>query len=361
MLILAIKKMNLSLLKTKTEIHKILIIQFKYLGDAVFITPAIQALYRQNPKAEIHVLVAEEVAPIFEHRPFIKKVWAFPRTRGKTKLVKSWPFVRQLRKEKFDLSIDFVGNDRGSILSLLINANSRLSALDKNPTFLQKIAYTKTVKTSLLPITWVKRHLKMLNLLINTPDIPTPPMMIVANPLLGEGAISLLQGQQIICHLGTSQEKKEWPIARWVELYHLATKAGYKMAFSAGTNERERNLITELKKAVPDAFELPPVNDLAMYLSLLNQAKLVISGDTGPLHFAAGLGVKVIGLFGTTDSVRHAAPIYSSHELVMSTPCTCHGELAQFTTCQSPSPCMNSISAEQVFELLKERYPINAS
>jgi hypothetical protein len=170
-----------------------------------------------------------------------------------------------------------------------------------------------------------------------------------------------LQDHQIICHLGTSQEKKEWPIARWVEFYQLASLAGYKLAFSAGPNEREQNLIAELKQAVPEAFGLPPVNDLSVYLSLLNEAKLVISGDTGPLHFASGLGVKVIGLFGTADSVRHAAPIYKDNELAMSTPCTCTNERSQFVTCQSSSPCMNSISAQQVFERLKERYPLSAA
>lgn len=346
---------------SKTKKQKILAIQFKYLGDAVFITPALQTISQQDPDAEIHILVAAEVAPIFDHLPLIKKVWALPRTRGKANLRESLPFVLSLRKEKFDLSIDFVGNDRGGILSLLVGAKSRFSAIERNPTFFQKLAYTKTLQTALLPISWVKRHLKMLSILIGTPETPAPKMLIVANPSLETQAKKLLQEHQIICHLGTSQEKKEWPIARWVEFHQLATKAGYKLAFSAGTNERERNLILELKKAVPDAFELPPVNDLAIYLSLLNQAKVVISGDTGPLHFAAGLGVKVIGLFGTADSVRHAAPIYPSNELVISTPCTCLGERSQFVTCQSTYPCMSSISAEQVFELLKERYPLNAS
>ena len=353
--------MIFSLFKTKPKNQKILIIQFKYLGDAVFITPALQALHRQHPTAELHILVASEVAPIFKHLPFIKKVWAFPRSRGNAKPTQSIPFVRKLRKEKFDLSIDFVGNDRGSILSLLIGAKARLSTIEHNPTFLQKLAYTNTVKIALLPVSWVKRHLKMLSLLMGTSETPAPQMLIVANPLLTSQARQLLQDHPIICHLGTSQEKKEWPIARWVEFYQLATRTGYKMAFSAGPNERERNLIAELRKALPDAFEVPPTNDLEMYLSVLNQSKLVISGDTGPLHFAAGLGVKVIGLFGTTDSVRHAAPIYASNELVMSAPCTCLGEQSQFVTCQSASPCMTSISAEQVFNLLKERYPLNAS
>jgi ADP-heptose:LPS heptosyltransferase len=346
---------------SKTKTQKILVIQFKYLGDAVFITPALQALHRQHPTAELHILVASEVAPIFEHLPFIKKVWALPRTRGRAKLRESLPFVLSLRKEKFDLSVDFVGNDRGAILSLLVAAKSRFSAIERNPTFLQKLAYTNTVKTTLLPVSWVKRHLKMLSLLMGTPETPAPKMLIVANPLLASQAKQLLLDHQIICHIGTSQEKKEWPIVRWVELYQLAAKAGYKMAFSAGTNKRERNLISELKKTVPDAFELPPINELEMYLSVLNQAKMVISGDTGPLHFAAGLCVKVIGLFGTEDSVRHAAPIYEDYELAMSTPCTCVGERSQFVTCQSPSPCMYSISAQQVFERLQERYPLSAA
>jgi ADP-heptose:LPS heptosyltransferase len=340
---------------------KIIAIQFKYLGDAVFITPALQALHQKYPNAEIHILVAAEVAPVFEHLPFIKKVWALPRTRGKAKIIKSLPFVRALRQEKFDLSIDFVGNDRGGILSLLVGAKSRLSAIESSPTFLQKLAYTRTIAAYLLPTSWVKRHLKMLNILIGTSETSVPKMLIVANPSLETQAKQLLQDHSIICHLGTSQEKKEWPIARWVEFYQFATKAGYKMAFSAGPNEREQNLIKELKKALPDSFELPPVHDLAMYLSVLDQAKLVISSDTGPLHFAAGLGKDIIGLFGVHDGVQHYAPIYKKNEVIISKPCSCTNEYSQFATCQSPSPCMNSISAQQVFKRLKERYPLNAS
>lgn len=341
--------------------YKILVIQFKYLGDAVFITPSLQAIHQQYPGAEIHVLVAKEVAPIFENLPFITKTWAFPRTRGKAKLVKSWPFVKELRKENFDLSIDFVGNDRGGILSLLVGAKSRFSSIEHKPTFLQKLAYTRTIQTNLLPTTWVKRHLKMMVILMGTSETPAPKMLIVANPLLAPRAKQLLQEHPIICHLGTSQEKKEWPIGRWVEFYQLASEAGYKLAFSAGTNERERNLIASLKTAVLDAFVLPPVNDLALYLSVLNQAKVVVSGDTGPLHFAAGLGKKVIGLFAVHDGVEHYAPIYRKNEVIIGSACSCTGDLVHFPTCKSSTPCMSSISAQQVFDLLKKRHPLKAS
>lgn len=347
--------------KSNPEFKKILAIQFKYLGDAVFITPALQALHHQYPAAEIHLLVAKEIAPVFEQLPFIKKTWALPRSRGKAKLFQSLPFVLSLRKEKFDLSIDFVGNDRGGILSFLVAAESRLAAIDKKPSFLKRLAYTETIATSKLPDSWVKRHLTMLTLLLGTPETKPFKMQIIADRSLTSGAAQTLDGHEVICHLGTSQPKKEWPISQWVTFYDLATDAGYRLAFSTGTNEREQNLMVELKKIRPNAFALNTSSNLAIYLAILGQARLVISADTGPLHFAAGLGVRVIGLFGTADSVRHAAPIYEADELVMSKPCKCIDELSQFPTCQSVSPCMHSISAAQVFELFKERYPLNAS
>ena len=42
--------------------EKILAIQFQYLGDVIFLLPALKALKLKFPKAELHVLVASEKA-----------------------------------------------------------------------------------------------------------------------------------------------------------------------------------------------------------------------------------------------------------------------------------------------------------
>lgn len=335
---------------------KILAIQFKYLGDAVFITPALRALKQQYPESEIHVLVAKEVAPLFAHLSWIDKVWAFPRTRGKAKISESWPFVSALRKERYDRSVDFVGNDRGAILSLLIGARIRLAPIKYHPTLLQKLAYTQTIETQSLPISWVNRHLQMLELSWQTPPTESKYMSIESDPALKKTAKNILKNHTIICHLGTSQPKKEWPVYKWHEFYQLASKAGYKLAFSAGTNDRELGLLVGLKELAPEIYALPAMTDLSLFLAVLKQAKVVISGDTGPLHFAAGLGVKVIGLFGTEDSVLHAAPIYGRNELIQSSLCTCLNELAQFPICQSNTSCMATISAGRVLDMLNNEF-----
>lgn len=337
---------------------KIIAIQFKYLGDAVFITPSLYAIKKQFPDAEIHVLVSNETAPLLIHIPWITKVWILPRTRGKLQLSKLLPLLFALYREHFTHSVDFVGNDRGSILSFLIHTKTRLGPVSIDPKLLQRIAYNQPIAISSLPVSWVDRHLSMLNQAWNTPFPNSRRMRISSDKSLSITAKSILNNHSIICHLGTSQPKKEWPIQYWQELFYLAKKSDIKLAFTTGPNLREQSLLLDLKKAEPEIFAIPAINDLNLFLALLNQAKLIIVGDTGPLHFASALGTKVIGLFGTDDSVKHAAPIYCQDDVIIATNCCCTGNLSHQNTCHSNTPCMQSITPHQVFELLANKLDI---
>src|SRR5271154_951263 len=101
---------------------KILAIQFKYFGDAVLMTPALRAIREHFTQSEIHLLVPEEIAPLFQHLPWLNRVWPMPRRRGRASLRETWPFIRALRRENFDRSVDFASNDRGAFLSFFIGA-----------------------------------------------------------------------------------------------------------------------------------------------------------------------------------------------------------------------------------------------
>jgi ADP-heptose:LPS heptosyltransferase len=335
---------------TRTE--KILALQFKYLGDAVFITPALRALKAFYPATELHVLVASEAAPLLENLPWLARVWPLPRTRGQARFRDSWPLIRALRRENFDRAVDFGGNDRGAILSFLSGAKTRLGAVDRKK-LLHKLCYTQIVLTGAASPMWVRRHLELLAAW----QIPPPKSLhleIAADPELAVEAARILPDEMIICHLGTSQPKKEWPLHRWQEFYRLAHAASLKLVFSSGTNERERSLLAELKKMEPEVNALPPLPDLKLFLAVLSRARAVIAGDTGPLHFAAGLGVPVVGLFATGDSLRRAAPIYEPRQIVRGGECFCDATCPHSAICQSPQSCMAAISPAQVFAALEK-------
>jgi ADP-heptose:LPS heptosyltransferase len=163
----------------------------------------------------------------------------------------------------------------------------------------------------------VQRHVRLLSAW----QIPPPKSLrleIAADPALADAAVQLLPTGRVVCHLGTSQPCKEWPLDRWREFHQLARAAGFSPAYSSGPSPRERALPEALKKMEPDIFVVPPVTSLPLFLAVLQRARVVVAGDTGPLHFAAGLGVPVVGLFGTADSLLKAAPIYAANQVVKS-------------------------------------------
>ena len=333
--------------------EKILALQFKYFGDGVLLTPALRALREHFPNAELHLLVPAEIAPLFQHLPWLARVWAMPRRRGHASLRETWPIIRALRREKFDRSVDFAGNDRGAILSFLSGARRRLGPLEKTSKLFKRICFTESVPAAVLPAPFIDGYLNLLTAW-QVPPPSSKRQEILSDPALAGEAARILSGKRILCHIATSQQKKEWPLARWAEFYRLATAAGLALAFSSGINDRERGLLAELEKMEPDIFALPPVADLRLFLAILRQAEAVICGDTGPLHFAAGLGVPVIALLATGESLVRVAPIYDEEHIVRGTECFCNARFPHSATCQDARCCMAAIQPELVLAALKK-------
>src|SRR5262249_14793187 len=158
-------------------------------------------------------------------------------------------------------------------------------------------------------------------------------------------AARLLPERTILCHISAGQPKKQWSVQNWATLHRMATAAGLQLAFTTGRGERDRALGAELEQIATGALILPPAPDLALFLAVLRRARGFISGDTGPLHFAAGLGVPTIALFGPTPAVQWA-PLGPQHQALCGGPCRCDGCV---DVCQSASHCLAAISPEQVF------------
>ncbi len=330
--------------------EKILAIKFKYLGDVVRATPALRALRDHFPQAELHVLVAEDAAPLLQHVPWIDKVWALPRTRGKARLKESWPIIKALRAEKFDRSVDFVGNDRGAILTRLIGAPERLGMRPTDESgFLRRLAYTRSVEESDPTHHHIARHLSILGAW-GVPFPAEPRMEIRADPALAGEAEKLLPGHPVIFHLSTSQTKKEWFASNWVDLYHRAEAGGVTPVLSSGPSAREQALLAEVWGAVPKAPTLPPGLDLANFMAVLTRARLLVTPDTGPLFMAAGLGVPTLGLFGPTLGAC-CAPLGPGHHYLQGGLCPCSGH---WHVCHAASPCMAAITPAAVWEAIQK-------
>jgi ADP-heptose:LPS heptosyltransferase len=328
----------------------VLAIQFRYLGDAVLLTPALRAVKEHFAGCSLHVLVAEEIAPVLQHIPWIHRVWAFPRTRGRATIARCWPMLHELRREQFDLSIDFGGNDRGAIVSFLSGAKQRVGPAREKGFVGRRFCYTDHVPLPppAQPVHEMQADFRLLSLW-GIGALANPLPEINADPALAAAAEQLLPGRPILCHVATSQPKKEWPLAHWAEFQRLAREEGLDLVFCAGPAEREQALLRQFKERAGQAATLAPVPDLAMFLAVLKRTSLFVSGDTGPLHLAAGLGVPTVGLFGPS-TISQWAPQGPAHRALQGSPCTCSA--LHTSVCRSASPCMAAIAPEAALKLI---------
>ena len=328
--------------------EKILAIQFKYFGDAVLMTPALRALRDYFPQAELHVLLPEESAPLLHHLPWVTRVWPMVRRRGRVGQREAWSLVRALRRERFHRSVDFASNDRGAMISWLVGAHQRLGWDDSNGFLGRRWCYTQRVA----PQTTAQYEAARLAGLLSGWHVDPPDSFDLAlhtDPTLANVAAGLLPDSVVVCHLAASQPNRQWPVQRWAALYQLATAADIPVVFTTPTGARERALADALRALLPTVPFLPAL-PLAQFVAVLSRARVLVVGDTGPLHFAAGLGVPTLALFGPSDP-RRFAPIGKKHRFLQAaSPCGCGpGE----RVCAQTDFCLDTITAEQVLATLR--------
>jgi ADP-heptose:LPS heptosyltransferase len=324
---------------------KLLAILFKYLGDVVVATPALRALRQAYPEWELHVVVPEEAAPLLERIAWLDRIWRFPRIRGRLNLGVSWPIIRQLRRERFAVSVDFVGNDRGALLSLLVGAPRRIGLEAPLGFFLRSRCYTDRVE-EFDPT----RHESLRTWAVTAPlGVPLPDNMaleIAADPGLAQAAARTLGGTQVLCYVTSSQPKREWPIDYWLQFARHARALPPALAFTGGSSARERQVLDAIAEQRAGISILPPPEPLELFLAVLAQARLLVTGDTGPMHFAAALGVPTLGLFGPT-SARRWAPMGRQHRSLQGGLCSCSGHSA---VCTAAHSCLAQITPDRVYE-----------
>src|SRR4030042_3583410 len=111
------------------ESQRILVLRLSAVGDVIRTLPAVKALKEHVPSSSITWIVEEPSQAFLKSQPEVDEVVLFPRkrwTRGIKQLKGIWGtigemrgFVKDFRKRKFDVVLDFHGILKSGILSFL--------------------------------------------------------------------------------------------------------------------------------------------------------------------------------------------------------------------------------------------------
>lgn len=279
----------------------ILLIQLKRIGDLILTTPAIAALREKFPDACIGLVVS---AAVKELLPAIQGVDKVFEVRGKTDDALDWI---ALSLGKYDYCLDFTRNDRSAFLTFLSGARRRVTA--DHPLLRTKLrarSYNEFVEAPVGSLHTVDYHLALLKA-VGIEEASREIRLCLPDETVRQ-AEELLRAagldDDFVCfHPGSARAEKFWEAGRWAEaIDHCHDEMQSNCVLTGGRSHLEQSQIAAIKaEARSPVIDLSGKTNLLTLAAIVRRARLLVTVDSAPMHFAAAWHTPQVVLFGPTN------------------------------------------------------------
>jgi heptosyltransferase-2 len=334
--------------------EKIAVFMPNWVGDAIMATPAMTALRQQWREAEIHALHRPVIGSVLEGQGLVDRQIVLTKESQKAFSRASREMLKSLRSEAYDLAILFPNSFRSAWLAARMGARKRLGFARDGRTWLltdhippksKKIPnpvmdeYSRLVETLGIAV-----KSNRMTLSITDGDQAAFEGFRSRNRSIlhaSEGYIALNPG-------GAFGAAKHWPTEHFATLaQRLVSETGLGVVVLCGPAE------IAIAKQIVELANSPRVTSLAnesvsigLSKAVVKHARMMVTTDSGPRHFAAAFGVPVVTLFGPThiawSETYYPLGVHLQHQV------DC-GPCQQRTCPQKHHKCMRDLSVERVF------------
>jgi ADP-heptose:LPS heptosyltransferase len=334
---------------------KILALSLLRLGDLFMHLQVLREVQRQMPEAEISIVINSQFAharPIIAEVLRVKNIHLFNRTELQRSLldksvglfaafddVSDW--MTELKEEKYDLVFNLTHNLLSArLIDCLgieevrgVSFKDGISKGITNPSlkYLNEF-YREDAEYSL-------HFVDILKLSMGLPRFKSDVEV--------ETLSSQRSTERILVQAFSAEEKKEWPLNRWIEWVKVVREAGCDLPieFLSSPSEVERYSVMRAVFVPEDKVEItvPSLTEIRDKVP----SSLLVSVDTSIKHLAALYGGKVIELsIGSSNPFKTSAYVSNSwilHSLQECCPCS------HSLPCLKPSKvCANDITPTQL-------------
>lgn len=351
---------------------KILIIRLSAAGDIVLTFPAFFFLAEKIAGAKIDWAVDERFADLPSLLPGLNKKIVFPARTLKSpkasyasKIAAAWNFIREIRREKYDLVIDFQGLFKSGAISFLSKAsvraafapgghdsremnhwlNNKIISVPEGGPLAAKIIYRSLYLAALASDQTPPGDYTMKRLV--EPERGNPKITSFFDEIKGLGRADKI----IAINPFTNWPTKTWPADKWMELIKLIRRddklKNYAVAVLWGPAEKEA---AERIAASDELSFISPPTTFREVFGVLDGADAVISGDSFALHAAFVLNKPAVAVFGASDPAR-CAP-FGDRTAVVTRGLECQHCFKK--TCRlATDECIKSVDPAAVLEALR--------
>ncbi|MFH0840350.1 MAG: lipopolysaccharide heptosyltransferase II [Candidatus Omnitrophota bacterium] len=332
---------------------KILIINVNWLGDVIFSTPFIRAVREAYPESYIACVVVPRTKEMLEANSRINELIIFDEDASEKGIAGKVRFIMKLRKEHFDTAFILHRSFTRAFITFLAGIRERigydtkgrgaiLTAKLKQPDYeVHKVEYFLKLAEAAGADTSKKNYeffvtdtdRKKAEALLRPLGINTNERFVVLNP-------------------GGNWDPKRWPVEHFSLLGdRLTEKYGVKIVISGG--RKDEKLAEEISKAMRHkTISLCGRTTIREMAAIFERARLVISGDSGPMHISVSTGASTIAIFGPTDpgiTGPYGGDNYAmiQKDIGCSVPC-------YDMTCRE-NRCMAAITPDDIMDIIEKK------
>jgi heptosyltransferase-1 len=272
---------------------ELLIIKPSSLGDIVHALQVATSLKAQVEKLRISWVVREIFSPIVRACDAVDQVYVFQRAGGAKGFLK---LMAEIRKTKFDYVFDMQGLLRTGLMASRANAVKKVGRTDARE-------WSGMFYDEKVPLPPDGRRSHALDILLQfCPVLGAKPELRGMLKFREVDSLNLRfadgrSGQKpIVMFPDSRRAEKCWNGFKQLSEMLIREDKAHKIVWAGGNYVHDRG-------AFPAAqfFNLTGNTSLVSLPALIKRADWVISNDNGPMHLAAAMGVKVLGIFGPTD------------------------------------------------------------
>lgn len=289
---------------------QILVCRTDALGDAILTLPVCIALKKAFPQARISMLVSAYTHEALSGQPGPDQVMVYD-AKGRHA---GWRGLARLKREIVEQSFD---------TALLVFPDLRVSWAIFHAKVARRIGTGRRLWSCLYNLkvkhsrARAERHEADYNLdLVRIMEVEAeliPPRMVVETRVQAwakkyyQRAGRKPGDKLIILHPGGRGSSANWLPSNYASLTRLLMcQYGFRVLLTG--SRKEQNLLADVaKQSGTQPLVLSEPVDLKQLAALIAQASVFVSGNTGPMHLAAGLGIPTVSLFpaqGVTGPVR---------------------------------------------------------
>lgn len=326
--------------------ERILVVNMNYMGDALMTVPAMSALRRAYPNSVIDTIAGTGAAA--DVLKFVTEINAIiPRT-SHSSFGRCRQLYQVIRNGKYDTVV---------ILPKL-PAYALTAWLTRIPL---RAGLSGTGMDAFLTHKATKSNAHLADQLLAVAESVIQADRNCMAPGLGkevkdECAVELQEDvvpNLVGIHIGSTREQKRWPNARVEQLIQRIPDLAVVLL---GAGERDIDQATALISSCKHSNlrNMVGSTDIEALAMVIQQCRVLVTGDSGPMHLASYLGVPTVALFGSTDP-KVTGPYDSRSSVIYKSlpcaPCNSH------PSCNGAFTCMQTIDAQEVEAAVRLYFP----